>query len=69
MSKFFKGLWRVISWPFRALFWLLTLPFKGIKKAGEFLNEEPEDQPISEALAATIKHPSALVELHHDHAH
>ena len=62
MGKTLKGIWSVISWPFRVFFWFLTLPVKAIKKIGIFLNEEPEDQPISDALAATIKQPSALME-------
>lgn len=62
MARFLKTLWRIVSWPFRALYWLITQPFKGVKRAGKFLNEEPEDQPISDVLAATMKQPSALIE-------
>ena len=62
MRKFFHGLWRVITSPFRLLAWLIALPIKGFKKLRHFLTFEPEERPVSEALAETIKMPSALLE-------
>jgi sec-independent protein translocase protein TatC len=62
MRKFFRGIWRVITFPFRMLWRLFKLPFKAIKKASDFLNEEPEDRPISETLSTTFQQPGALLE-------
>jgi sec-independent protein translocase protein TatC len=62
MTSILPGLWAIITWPFRALWWLISLPFRGVKRARTFLNEEPEDQPITDALTATLKQPSTLFE-------
>jgi sec-independent protein translocase protein TatC len=62
MRKFLHGFWRVIAFPFRLLAWLIALPIKEFKKLRHFLTFEPEERPVSEALADTIKRPSALLE-------
>ena len=62
MRKFFHGVRRAITSPFRLLAWLIALPIKGFKKLRHFLTFEPEERPVSEALAETIKMPSALLE-------
>ena len=62
MRKFFHGLWQVITSPFRALWWLLRLPYKAFKRASHFLVVEPEDRPLSETFTTTIQQPAALIE-------
>jgi sec-independent protein translocase protein TatC len=62
MRKFFRGLWQVITFPFRTLLRFLALPFKAIKRAAHFLVVEPEDRPLSETLTTTIQQPAALLE-------
>jgi sec-independent protein translocase protein TatC len=62
MRKFFRGLWRVISFPFRLLWKLIVLPFKAIKRASNFLTEEPEERPLSDTLSATIQQPGVIIE-------
>lgn len=62
MRKFFRGLWQVITFPFRALWWLLRLPSKAFKRASHFLVVEPEDRPLSETLTTTIQQPAAIIE-------
>lgn len=62
MGKFLHGLWKVITFPFRLIWWILTLPFKAYKGIREFLNCEPPDRPLAEAFAATIQKPSVLIE-------
>jgi sec-independent protein translocase protein TatC len=62
MRKFFRGFWRVITFPFRLLGRLFALPIKRFLKLRHFLTFEPEERPISEALVDTIKAPSALLE-------
>jgi sec-independent protein translocase protein TatC len=62
MRKFFSGLWRVISFPFRILYRIIASPVVLIKKTNKFLNEELDDRPLPDAFAASIQTPSALLE-------
>ena len=59
---FFRGFWRVVSLPVRAAGWLFRLPLKAIKRARDFLAEEPEERPLTETLSTTFQQPSALFE-------
>ncbi len=53
MSKFFKALWRVITFPFVLLFNIIAFPFRAIGRAGRFLNEEPpEDRPLMDTFSS-----------------
>lgn len=62
MNKFF----RVITAPFRFLWWLVTRPFiylwkliswpfRSFKRVKTFLNEEPEEHPISDTISGIIQ--------------
>jgi sec-independent protein translocase protein TatC len=62
MRKILRGLWSVITFPFRILWKGIGFPLKAFKRAQIFLTEEPEDQPLADAFAATVKQPSALFE-------
>jgi sec-independent protein translocase protein TatC len=62
MRNFFSGLWRVITSPFRAFRWLGMLPIRGIRKVNHFLNEEPEDRPLTDVLMETVAKPSGLLD-------
>jgi sec-independent protein translocase protein TatC len=62
MRKIIRRLWRIITFPFRILRKVAVFPIRAFKRAYIFLTEEPEDQPLTEAFAATIKQPSALLE-------
>jgi sec-independent protein translocase protein TatC len=53
MRKLLKALWRVITFPFVLVFNILAFPFRMIRKAYLFLNEEIEDaNPLMDQLAA-----------------
>jgi sec-independent protein translocase protein TatC len=53
MTKLFKALWRVITFPFRLLFNILAFPFRALRRIGEFLNEEPpEDRPLIDTFSS-----------------
>jgi sec-independent protein translocase protein TatC len=54
MGKFLHGTWRVISAPFRAIWWILCLPFKLIKKGVDFLKLEPTERPLGDVFASVI---------------
>ncbi|MFN8413021.1 MAG: twin-arginine translocase subunit TatC [Anaerolineales bacterium] len=50
MRKFFLGLWRVVTFPFRLIFSIIAFPFRAIANFRKFLNTEPEERPISEVF-------------------
>ena len=53
MRKFFKTIWRVITFPFVLLFNILAFPFRGLRRVGQFLNEEPpEDRPLIDTFSS-----------------
>jgi sec-independent protein translocase protein TatC len=62
MRKSLQGLWRFITFPFRAFFWFIKIPFLMIKRANQFLNGELEDRPLPDAFAASVQTPAALLE-------
>lgn len=62
MRKALRAFWRILTFPFRALWWLVSLPFRLLKKVSAFLNHEPEENPLPDAFAASIQHPSNLLE-------
>ncbi|HBG75075.1 MAG: twin arginine-targeting protein translocase TatC [Chloroflexi bacterium GWB2_49_20] len=62
MRKTLNRLWRIITFPFRGLFWLLGLPFRFLKQANTFLNADLDDRPLADAFAASLQIPSALLE-------
>jgi len=53
MRKIFKTIWRVITFPFVLLFNIIALPFRGLRRIGKFLNEEPpEDRPLIDTFSS-----------------
>src|SRR5215211_4812251 len=53
MNKFFKALWRVITFPFVLIFNIITFPFRGLRHMSQFLNEEPpEDRPLMDTFSS-----------------
>jgi sec-independent protein translocase protein TatC len=64
MRRFFKALWRVISFPFVLIYNLLALPFRLVRKASQFLNEDfDEDRPLIDALASLASEQQARASL------
>ena len=64
MRRLFKALWRVISFPFVLIYNLLTLPFRLVRKASQFLNEDFEDdRPLIDALASLASEQQARASL------
>lgn len=66
MRKLFKALWKIITAPFRFIIWIVrsiaaTL-HKGVENVSTYFKEEEvDDQPIGDTLAATIENPRALL--------
>jgi sec-independent protein translocase protein TatC len=50
MRRFFTGLWRVLTFPFRLIFYILALPFQASSRFYQFLNSEPDERPITEVF-------------------
>ncbi len=65
MRKFFKNLWRIITTPFRIIFWIFRRLGRGIKNVGSeihsFFAEEVEDAPVGDALSKAWDHPQELL--------
>lgn len=77
MSKLRSALWRIITAPFRLLFWIISLPFRFLawllrpvtsrlaivfKPVHKFLTEEPDDRPITDAFSDAVGNLDAIWE-------
>ena len=64
MRKFLKNLWRIITTPFRIIFWIFRRLGRGIKNVSSeihgFFAEEVEDAPVGDALSKAWDHPQEL---------
>jgi sec-independent protein translocase protein TatC len=66
MRKFFRATLRIITAPFRFIFWIFRIIFRWL--AGVFNNmrvffsEEPEDAPLPDAFAKSIANPLGILE-------
>jgi len=55
MAKFFKALWRVITFPFVLVFNIIVFPFKAIYRAYRFLNDDPkEDHSLTDTFTGLV---------------
>ncbi len=54
MRKFFQGVWKVITFPFRLVFSVLTFPFRMVYRFIKFLNTEPEERPIADVFSDLV---------------
>jgi sec-independent protein translocase protein TatC len=50
MRNFFRGLWRIVTFPFRIIYAILAFPFRAISRFRKFLNTEPEERPLTEVF-------------------
>ncbi len=62
----FRFIWRLITFPFRAIDWLVRRISRGIRglirEVGTLLAPDPEDSPVTEALAKAVQNPAGLLE-------
>jgi len=54
MRKFFSGLWRLVTAPFRLLWWIITLPIRAYRQVRGFLTEEPEEHELMDVVSGVI---------------
>ncbi len=50
MRRFLRGLRRAITFPFRAIWWIITLPVRAFRGAKRFMLTEPEEHPLGEVF-------------------
>ncbi|MFH1184591.1 MAG: twin-arginine translocase subunit TatC [Chloroflexota bacterium] len=51
MRDFARGLWRVLTFPLRAVWWTITLPVRLLGSARRFMLTEPEEHPLADVFA------------------
>ncbi|MGE5123774.1 MAG: hypothetical protein ACM3H7_04600, partial [Acidobacteriaceae bacterium] len=66
MRKFFAYIWKIVTAPFRFIFWIVRSIANTLSKGAQgvssyFKEEEVDDGPIGDTLAATIENPRALL--------
>ena len=54
MRKFFQGMRRVVTFPFRLVFSILTFPFRMVYRFVKFLNTDPEERPIADVFSDLV---------------
>lgn len=65
MRKILRGVWAILTAPVRALWWIISLPFRLVRKGINFLREEPTEQPLGNmfvSLATEKEARQALIE-------
>jgi len=63
MAKFFKALWKVITFPFVLIYKIITFPFRALKNIHKFLNDVPEENPVMDVVAGVISDASVREKL------
>jgi len=63
MKKFFRALWRVITFPFWLIYKIITFPFVLIGKSIKFLNTDVEDRPILDTFTSLATEEQARASL------
>jgi len=66
MRKLLSSIWNIITAPFRFIVWIFHSIYATLRKGSQnvtsyFKEEDIEDAPIGESLAATIENPRALL--------
>jgi sec-independent protein translocase protein TatC len=66
MRKFFRAVLRVITAPFRFIFWIFRTIYRWLagvlNNMKVFFSEEPEDAPLPDAFAKTLENPMGILE-------
>lgn len=54
MRKFFSGLWRILTFPFRFAFDIIAFPFRAVSRFNKFLNTEPDERPVADVFVDMV---------------
>jgi sec-independent protein translocase protein TatC len=65
MRKTLKTIWRIITAPFRFIYWVLRGIYRWIyhlfARIGAFFTEDVEDTPVTDAVSKAVEHPQELL--------
>jgi sec-independent protein translocase protein TatC len=50
VPRLLRGILRVLTFPFRALWWLIALPVRSFRRARGFMLTEPEEHPLGDVF-------------------
>lgn len=59
MRRFARGVWRLVLFPFRAIWWIVTLPVRTFMTARAFMLTEPEEHPLGDVFADLARNQQA----------
>jgi sec-independent protein translocase protein TatC len=59
MRSFLRGTWRILTFPFRAFWWLLRQPLRLAKSIPSFMLTEPEEHPLGEVISDLARNSQA----------
>jgi sec-independent protein translocase protein TatC len=59
MRKILGGIWKVLTAPFRAAWWLISLPYRLVKRGVGFLKQEPTERPLGDVLISIMNEKDA----------
>jgi len=54
MRKVFYGLWRLVTAPFRLLWWIVSYPFRAYRQIQDFLTEEPDEHALMDVVSGVV---------------
>jgi len=54
MRKFFSGLWRLVTAPFRLLWAIISFPYRAYRQAHEFLTTEPDEHELMDVVSGVV---------------
>ncbi len=57
MRKFFQGVWRIVTFPFRLVFDIIAFPFRSVLRFFRFLNTDPDERPIADVFVDLVSKP------------
>ena len=55
MGRFLRGFWRVLTAPFRGIWWLVSSPARAIRSVRQYMNTEPEEHPLGDVFADLVQ--------------
>lgn len=65
MRKIFKTLWKIITSPFRLIFWIFKKIWNYFRKIWigikRFFTEEPDDSPLGDIVQSVVENPSGIL--------
>ncbi|MCS7011492.1 MAG: twin-arginine translocase subunit TatC [Anaerolineales bacterium] len=62
MAKVLRAIGRVLTFPFWVVWKLVTFPVHTLRRISAFLNQEPEERDLAEALTVSVERPASLFE-------